>query len=467
VIVDAADYYRELADAIESAKSHVLMSGWQLESSVWLRRRAEDEGRPRTLWEVVRAAVDRTPELRLFVLAWDWSTVYALDREWGTREKLEHAGRGRLAFLHDRMHAQGASQHEKLVVVDGHTAWVGGIDVCEHRWDDRSHLARQPMRFDLKHAPYGPYHDVVSVVRGKVVHPLVEHFIERWELAGGEPMVLVPERDPGDDPRCHVPLGRARVAISRTRGATVLPLREPVREIRALYVRALRSAERLVYVESQYLSSRAMVQALVARMRERDRPPLEIVVIVNPHLEGRMEKAAIEGPQRVALSALRGVARATGHAFGVFSPCVPTDGGSCPTYVHTKLTIVDDRFLTVGSANATNRSMGLDSELNLSWHSVRSGDALERGIRALRVSLLTEHTGLGPDDALRELVPVEGLVQRLGRLARRDGPRILPFSFSVGDEQRSRASATPSARRWPRTSSRRSSSVPTASWRRR
>ena len=29
--------------------------------------------------------------------------------------------------------------------------------------------------------------------------------------------------------------------------------------------------------------------------------------------------------------------------------------------------IVDDRFLTVGSANLTNRSMGLDSELHVAW----------------------------------------------------------------------------------------------------
>lgn len=437
VIIDAADYYREVADAIESARSYVLMSGWQLESSVWLRRRVEDEGRPRTLWEVVRAAVERNPELRLFVLAWDWSTVYALDREWGTKEKLEQAGLGRLQFRHDRVHAQSASQHEKLVVVDGHTAWVGGIDVCEHRWDERSHPERHPMRFDLKREPYGPYHDVVSVVRGSVVRPLVQHLLARWETSGGEPVVLVPEREPVEDPACHVPLGRARVGISRTRGATVLPLREPVREIRELHVRALRSAQRLVYIESQYITSRAMVHALALRMRELRRPRLEVVVIIPQCLEGRMEKAAIEGPQRVALSALRDVARATGHAFGVFSPCVPTDrDGHCPTYVHTKMMIVDDRFLTIGSANATNRSMGLDSELNLSWHSVRSRDAVERGIRALRVSLLTEHTGLAPKDAIRELLRVEGLVDRLGRLADLERPRIVPYSFARSDEQR-------------------------------
>lgn len=432
VIIDAADFYREIADAIDSARGYVLIGGWQIESSVWLRRRPDDEGRPRTLWGVIRAAAERARDLRFYVLAWDWASVYALDREWGTKELLEEAGLGRLAFVHDSAHAQGASQHEKLVVVDGHTAWVGGIDVCEHRWDERSHLERHPMRFDLARQLYGPYHDVAAVVRGKLVRDLVEHFVERWEAAGAEPMVLVPDREPDEEPGCHVPLGRAHVAISRTRGATVVPLRERVREIEALYARALRSAERLVYVESQYITARAIVHALVERMRAEDRPRLEIVVIVPQCLEGRMEKATIEGPQRVALTALRDVARRTGHALGVFSPCVPSaedETGHRPTYVHTKLMIVDDRFLTIGSANATNRSMGLDSELNLSWHSVRAGDAVERGIRAVRVSLLTEHTGLAPRAAVRQLVPVEGLVDRLRRLTHAKEPRLLRFEF--------------------------------------
>ena len=193
VIVDADDYYRELADAIESARSYVLLAGWQLESSVWMRRREEDEERPRTLREIVRNAVRRNPELRLYVLAWDWSSVYALDREWATSDKLRMAGKGRLRFLYDSSHAPGASQHEKMAVVDGHTAWVGGIDVSEHRWDQRTHLDGNPMRFDAKGEIYLPYHDVQAVVRGPLVRHLVEHFVDRWIAAGGDPMVLVPE----------------------------------------------------------------------------------------------------------------------------------------------------------------------------------------------------------------------------------------------------------------------------------
>jgi hypothetical protein len=92
------------------------------------------------------------------------------------------------------------------------------------------------------------------------------------------------------------------------------------------------------------------------------------------------------------------------------------------TYIHAKLMIVDDRFLTVGSANLTNRSMVLDTELNLSVEAPDAHDALARSIRGVRASLLAEHTG-GPEIAI-----VIGLVDALDRIAARghDGARDLP-----------------------------------------
>ena len=57
--------------------------------------------------------------------------------------------------------------------------------------------------------------------------------------------------------------------------------------------------------------------------------------------------------------------------------------------------IVDDRFLTVGSCNTSNRSMGMDTELNISWETAGEGDkALAQAIHEVRVNLLAEHCGL-------------------------------------------------------------------------
>jgi phosphatidylserine/phosphatidylglycerophosphate/cardiolipin synthase-like enzyme len=43
----------------------------------------------------------------------------------------------------------------------------------------------------------------------------------------------------------------------------------------------------------------------------------------------------------------------------VLQPRLPDDGKLC---VHSKVAVIDDRLLRIGSANTSNRSMGFDSE---------------------------------------------------------------------------------------------------------
>jgi phosphatidylserine/phosphatidylglycerophosphate/cardiolipin synthase-like enzyme len=93
--------------------------------------------------------------------------------------------------------------------------------------------------------------------------------------------------------------------------------------------------------------------------------------------------------QRTVLAALEETAQATGHAIRFL--CSVVDGEpSETTFIHSKVLVVDDRFLSVGSANFTERSMGFDSELALVWEAVENS-GLERDIRRVRASLLAEH----------------------------------------------------------------------------
>ncbi|MBI1735846.1 MAG: hypothetical protein HYR51_11790 [Candidatus Rokubacteria bacterium] len=85
--------------------------------------------------------------------------------------------------------------------------------------------------------------------------------------------------------------------------------------------------------------------------------------------------------------------------------------------------IVDDRFLTIGSANLTNRSMGLDSELHASWEAAGRDAALVSAIRAVRVGLLAEHSGHAAGDA-GALDAMDGLVARLDAIAARRDRRL-------------------------------------------
>ncbi len=62
-------------------------------------------------------------------------------------------------------------------------------------------------------------------------------------------------------------------------------------------------------------------------------------------------------------------------------------------HVHAKVMVVDDRFFTMGSANLANRSMGVDSEINLA---IEHGEA-SPVIRSWRRRLLAEHLGVSPE----------------------------------------------------------------------
>ena len=70
------------------------------------------------------------------------------------------------------------------------------------------------------------------------------------------------------------------------------------------------------------------------------------------------------------------------------------NGDEVATYIHFKRLPVDDYFLSVGSANLNNRSMGLDTELNVVWQAPERQNDTQQSIRAMRVNLLAEHTGL-------------------------------------------------------------------------
>jgi hypothetical protein len=93
--------------------------------------------------------------------------------------------------------------------------------------------------------------------------------------------------------------------------------------------------------------------------------------------------------QRMVLGTLEDTACTTGHVVR-FLCSVVKGAPSETTFIHSKVLIVDDRFLSVGSANFTERSMGFDSELALVWDAV-DNPSLERDIRRVRASLLAEH----------------------------------------------------------------------------
>ncbi len=110
---------------------------------------------PITLLKFLNHLCERSPDLQIFILAWDFHLVFALEREWLQQLVFEWTNH-RLRFLFDATHVERASHHQKFVVVDGELSFLGGLDLCDHRWDDRSHTNKNPLRVS-RGEPHKPF----------------------------------------------------------------------------------------------------------------------------------------------------------------------------------------------------------------------------------------------------------------------------------------------------------------------
>lgn len=427
VVIDAADYYRDFYATARTARRYLLMSGWQFDSGVELLRGDDAPAAAEVrLLPFLNGLCESNSDLHVYILAWDFHVALALERQWMQRVYFHWMTNPRFRFVFDDCPVPGGSHHQKFVVVDGTHAFLGGMDVCEARWDDRRHRGENPLRTS-RGGRHKPYHDVQAYLAGSEVTAALEDlFWDRWHGAGGgdrpahEPVRREPSR-----PRGVLGVGAARVALSRTQPSNV---DEGIREIEALFVDAISAAERLVYIETQYFSSSRIREALIERMARSEGPPLEIVILVNERAEALKEELAVGLRQARNLERLREVARTSGHRLGLYySICDGVTDAFRNTYLHSKVLAVDDRFLTVGSANLTNRSMGIDSELHVSWEALggdREDRRLRRALRRIRVSLLAEHGGLDGVRPVRTIARIAGLVERLDELASRPGSRL-------------------------------------------
>jgi phospholipase D1/2 len=417
LLVDADDYFREFYRAAARAERTILLSGWQFDSDVELLRGPEAAhlGAPHTLLKFLNHLCQQKPALRIWILAWDFSLVFAAEREWMQRVVFDWTTDERLRFRFDDNHVERGCHHQKFAVIDSEVSFLGGLDLCDDRWDDRQHQLHNPLRVS-RGEPHKPFHDVQAYLRGQpVASALSELFVARWERAGGEPITLPPVDAPA--PRFGIdsllPLPAQHVALSRTDPYGTPGGPKLCEEILELYCAAIAAAEHIIYLETQYFSSHAVAEAVEQRLRDSTRAPLELVMVLNMRGETLKEQAAVGLAQAQIIGRLRQVASETPHQLGIYYTLPACDAAETPeraTYIHSKLMIVDDRFLTVGSANLTNRSMSVDTELNATVETDHPESPLGVAIRSVRASLLAEHTG-GP-----ELSMSAGLVAHLDAL---------------------------------------------------
>ncbi len=424
-LIDAAAYFRALKAAALKARRSILLVGWDVNSRTPLEFPDEARGdAPNRLGPFLDHLVWQREGLEIRVLVWESPRVYAPDREWLPQARFDWFTHPRLGFALDDQHPFGASQHQKLVVIDDTVAFLGGMDVTGDRLDSPAHPAEDPRRVKPDGTPYGPYHDVQAVVDGPAARALAELARERWRRATGER--LAPVEDGADCWPDHVDpdLSELEVAIARTDPAW--KGRPEVHEIRGLYLEAIARARHSLYIETQYFTSQRIARALLERLDRPDCP--EIVLVLPPRATGWLEQTAMGSRQRQILAGLREADR---HGrLQVYTPVVGA-AGDVGVKVHTKLMVVDDRLLCIGSANLNNRSMGLDSELALALEPAPGSEAA-RTITGLRDRLIAEHLDLAPERVGAELAEGGSLIEAVERL-RGPGRSLAPFPAEPPD----------------------------------
>ncbi len=387
--IDGCNYFSAIRTALMHARHSVLIAGWDFDHQIRLDPvNAPDE----SLAALIGRLVGERPSLRVRILIWGFSTFYGsnhqpavlLSQPW-------YSGLPRVEFEFDNNYRLGSSHHEKIVCIDDALAFVGGIDLTADRWDTQAHDMMNPTRQEYDGEPFHPVHDLQMAVDGEAARSISLYLRRRWRQATGRKAEPVLDRANPWPPEMSPNVLDVNVAIARTRP----PYGQDsgVREIEALNIDALRAARESIYLETQYFTAQSIGDILAERLTRPDGP--EVIIVVTKESLGVVEQFAM-GSNRERL--LRRLKRA--DRFGrlrAYYPVVPTpDGSEQAIGIHSKLVIVDDRFVRIGSSNFNNRSMGADTECDLAIEADR--DTTRKAIAGLRNRLLAEHIGTSEDE---------------------------------------------------------------------
>ena len=419
MLVDGEEYFTALRQAIVNARQTVFILGWDIDSRMRLTPGGADDEFPAPLAEFLHAVVAARKNLRIYVLSWDFAMLYAFEREWLPVFKMGWRAHRRFIFKQDGRHPIGGSHHQKIVLIDDRLAFVGGLDLTRSRWDTREHAARQPLRRDANGQAYPPFHDVQVMFDGAAARAIGELVRERWLRANGRRVAVATAQmqqsshDPWPD-GWQPDVEDVDLAICRTEPEHAG--RTPVQEIRQMYVDAVTRARKRIFCENQYFTSGIVGEALHARLADPEGPE---VVILSRRVEGGWLQEATMGVLRARLHRrLKDALDGERHRYRMYCPHVPGLGDDCVN-VHSKLMVVDDDLLFVGSANLNNRSMVLDTECNIALDGAHS-PRIAAAITGMRDRLLAEHLGESVDRVAKTLADTDSLIGTIEALRGRE-----------------------------------------------
>jgi phosphatidylserine/phosphatidylglycerophosphate/cardiolipin synthase-like enzyme len=364
ILIDGAAALPEMAAQMGRAESHVHLTGWHFSPDFALTRGEN----PVVLRNLLADLAERI-DVRVLVWAGAPLPVFRPSRRAVAAMRDVLVRRSRVRCERDALERPLHCHHDKTIVIDDRVAFVGGIDLtylAGDRYDTPAHRAR---------AQVG-WHDGAARIEGPAVSDVAEHFRMRWWEVTGE---TLPAPAPAG------PAGPVELQVVRTVPNGIYRSL-PSGDFRILesYLRALRSARRLVYLENQFLWSPEIVDVLADKLRNPPGDDFRLLVV----LPSKPNSGADDS--RGQVSALIDADDGAGRFLACALFARDRERGD-PVYVHAKIGIVDDEWLTIGSANLNEHSLFNDTEMNVVTH--------DPGLaRATRLRLWAEHLEAGEGD---------------------------------------------------------------------
>jgi len=270
--------------------------------------------------------------------------------------------------------AEAASWHQKVWVIDGKTAYISGMNVKSTDWDTPQHglfearrmkfissaEERQKVLDRLAFSDVGPRKDAGIRLVGPAARQVDECLASRWEWGRERgdmfhefttPFELLPAAGQQQDGVM------AQIVVT-----TPEPFGE--RSILETHEKAILNAEELIFIEDQYF--RMPVLFPVFQQAFANNPDLYLVVIT-------VDVSPLDGAKKWTLDTDAELRKMAGDRYlllqlKVFDGEGMADGSTGPIFqpmdVHTKVLIVDQQFLTVGSCNKNNRGLLYEGEMN-------------------------------------------------------------------------------------------------------
>ena len=233
-------------------------------------------------------------------------------------------------FLPWRFHYFNLRNHRKVLIIDGKTGFTGGMNIREGHF--------------LSDSPTSPVQDLHFHIEGPVVASLQKSFAEDWSFSTGETLTgnhWFPDIQPAGN-------GLAR-------GISDGP-DEDFDTLRAVISGALASAQKSIRIISPYfLPDEELLTGLcTAAFRGID---VDILLPREPNLK-MIKWASAAGLERLLKS---GCNLHVSH----------------PPFDHSKIMLVDDAWVLIGSANWDTRSLKLNFEFNLECYDTELAQAVQ------------------------------------------------------------------------------------------